>query len=88
MCDCIQCKRYSDAANDAYGNIISESSFDGTKTMSSLTSYTSNGNYMASSVDTSGNQVYYIYGEDGFLDSMTSGNSIVNFAYDSMGESY
>lgn len=85
VCTCIQCKRYSDTSEDAHGNILSESSFDGTKTMSSVTTYTSNGNYMASSVDTSGNTVYYIYGEDGFLDSMTSGASTVNFAYDSMG---
>ncbi|MBQ8209577.1 MAG: hypothetical protein IJZ35_03215 [Clostridia bacterium] len=75
----------SDTSEDAHGNILAESSFDGTKTMSSVTSYTSNGNYMASSVDTSGNVVYYVYGEDGFLDSMTSGDSTVNFAYDSMG---
>ena len=53
---------------------FSEESFDGAKTMKSQNFYTSDGNYLSSSVDTSGNTVYYIYDDAGFMQSMTSGD--------------
>ncbi len=85
VCNCVQCKRYSDTIEDTHGNVLSEESFDGTKTMKSQNFYTSDGNYLASSVDTSGNTVYYIYDEAGFMQSMTSGDTEVLFDYDAMG---
>lgn len=85
VCTCVQCKRYSDTTEDEHGNVLSEESFDGTKTMKSQNFYTSDGNYLASSVDTSGNTVYYIYDEAGFMQSMTSGDMEVLFDYDAMG---
>lgn len=85
VCNCVQCKRYSDTIEDTHGNVLSEESFDGTKTMKSQNFYTSDGNYLASSVDTSGNTVYYIYDEAGFMQSMTSGDMEVLFDYDAMG---
>ena len=85
VCTCVQCKRYSDTIEDTHGNVLSEESFDGTKTMKTQNFYTSDGNYLASSVDTSGNTVYYIYDEAGFMQSMTSGDMEVLFDYDAMG---
>ncbi len=85
VCDCVQCKRYSDTVEDENGNVLSEESFDGTKTMKAQNFYTSDGNRLASSVDTSGNAVYYIYDETGFMQSMTSGDMEVLFDYDAMG---
>ena len=85
LCNCVQCKRYSDTIEDEHGNVLSEESFDGTKTMKSQNFYTSDGNYLASSVDTSGNTVYYIYDEAGLMQSMTSGDTEVLFDYDAMG---
>lgn len=85
VCNCVQCKRYSDTIEDEHGNVLSEESFDGTKTMKTQNFYTSDGNYLSSSVDKSGNTVYYIYDEAGFMQSMTSGDMEVLFDYDAMG---
>ena len=85
VCTCIQCKRYSDTIEDTSGNVLSEEIFDGVRTMKTQNTYTSDGNYLASSVDTSGNIVYYIYDEAGFMQSMTSGDMEVLFDYDAMG---
>ncbi len=85
VCTCIQCKRYSDTIEDTSGNVLSEESFDGVRTMKTQNTYTSDGNYLASSIDTSGNIVYYIYDEAGFMQSMTSGDMEVLFDYDAMG---
>lgn len=85
ICTCIQCKRYSDTVEDASGNVLSEESFDGVRTMKTQNTYTSDGNYLSSSVDTSGNIVYYVYDEAGFMQSMTSGEMEVLFDYDAMG---
>ncbi|MBO5947448.1 RHS repeat-associated core domain-containing protein [bacterium] len=85
VCNCVQCKRYLDTTEDEFGNILLEESFDGTKTMLSQNTYTENGNYRSSSVDTSGNTVYYVYDAAGFMQTMTSGDMEVMFDYDSMG---
>ena len=85
VCTCIQCKRYSDTIEDTSGNVLSEENFDGVRTMKTQNTYTSDGNHLASSVDTSGNIVYYIYDEAGFMQSMTSGDMEVFFDYDAMG---
>lgn len=85
VCECVQCKRFTNTVEDESGNVLAEENFDGTKTMKTQNTYTSDGNYLSSSVDTSGNIVYYVYDEAGFLDSMTSGDMEVLFDYDAMG---
>ncbi len=85
ICTCIQCKRYSDTIEDESGNVLAEEFYDGNKIMKTQNTYTSDGNYLESSVDTSGNTVYYVYDEAGFLDSLTSSDMNVLFDYDAMG---
>lgn len=85
VCTCIQCKRSYRTVEDESGNVLAEESFDGEKTMRTQNTYTSDGNHPASSIDTSGNIVYYVYDEAGFLDSMSSGDMEVLFDYDARG---
>lgn len=52
--------------------------------MKTQNKYTDDGNHLASSIDTSGNIVYYVYDEAGFLESISSGDMEILFDYDAM----
>lgn len=85
-CSCYGCRqdRSESTVKDIYGNIVSNSFSDGTKTLSKIEStYALNGSYLASSTDSSGNSVFYNYNLDtGFLDSCSKGiNSLSNMEY-------
>lgn len=86
VCECIQCKRSMITEYDEYGNVISTEYFDGTKTfVSSINTYSEDGSQLVSSVDSSGNTVYYSYNDAGFIDSVASGEMIAEAEYDAMG---
>ena len=88
-CTCPQCKRYYEEITTDFGdivNVIETISFDGVRAMTELSTYTENGAFLTSSTDSAGNTVYYVYNTDsGLLQSLSSGNSTVNFGYDAMG---
>ena len=85
-CTCIQCKRRESSTEDEFGNVLSDSRFDGVKTMMSSNTYTPDGNHIASSTDEAGNTVYYVYdNETGFLDRISGGETVVDMEYDSVG---
>ena len=85
-CTCIQCKRRESSTEDEFGNVLSDSRFDGVKTMTSSNTYTPDGNHIASSTDEAGNTVYYVYdNETGFLDRISGGDTVVDMEYDSVG---
>ena len=85
-CTCIQCKRRESSTEDEFGNVLSNSRFDGVKTMTSSNTYTPDGNHIASSTDEAGNTIYYVYdNETGFLDRISGGETVVDMEYDSVG---
>lgn len=85
-CTCITCKRKYVTITDTYGNITSQKAFDGSKVLSEINTYTQDGAYMASSTDSAGNTVYYAYDSaTGFLDSLSAGDTQIDFSYDAMG---
>lgn len=85
-CTCIQCKRYTATVEDSNGNIVSEQIYDGTKLMKTQNTYSTDGTKILSSVDNAGNSVYYGYNSSGLVNSMTSGDTVVNFTYNSLGQ--
>lgn len=88
VCECIPCKRRSyETTTDSFGNITSNSSFDGYKTIEHLSSYTSDGNYLATETDADGNTVEYAHNQlNGILTSVTDGNhNTTSYTYDAYG---
>lgn len=84
-CTCLSCKRSTYNEFDSYGNITAEKRFDGVKTLSELSAYTTNGARQASSTDSSGNTVYYTYDTAGFLDEISAGTVAGEMNYDAVG---
>lgn len=84
-CTCIACTRNTSSVKDSFGNITAQNSFDGIRTLSELSAYTSNGAYMSSSTDSSGNTVYYTYSNAGFLTSVSAGGNTASMTYDAVG---
>ncbi len=88
LCTCITCKRRSDtSSNDTFGNITSSSSFDGVKSIQALSSYTSDGNYIATETDADGNTVSYNYNQlNGLLNAITDARAnTTSYTYDASG---
>lgn len=86
VCECIQCKRSVNTEYDEYGNVISEEIFDGTKTfISTINTYSEDGTQLVSSVDSSGNTVYYSYNDAGFISSVALGEMTADAEYDAIG---
>ena len=88
VCECIPCKRKNyETTTDSFGNITSNSSFDGYKTIEYSSSYTLDGNYLATETDADGNTVEYAYNQlNGILTSVTDGNdNTTSYTYDAYG---
>ena len=88
LCGCISCKRRSDISEkDSFGNITSSSSFDGVKTIRTLSEYTPDGNYLLSETDADGNTVTYDYNTpNGILDAVIDANgNKTSYTYDAYG---
>ena len=86
ICTCIQCKRSVATEYDDFGNITSETFFDGTRTLiSELSVYSEDGTQLLSSTDSSGNTAYYSYSDAGFLQTVSAGTSSGCASYDAMG---
>lgn len=86
VCNCVQCKRRVNTVYDNYGNLISNEVFDGKKTLKNQNIYSSDGGHLLASVDFSGNSVYYEYNEDEFPTKMTSGDTVIDFTYNALGQ--
>lgn len=88
LCGCVPCKRRSDiSTTDSFGNITSSNSFDGVKTIETLSNYTADGNYLASETDADGNTVTYDYNTlNGILTAITDANgNKTSYSYDANG---
>ena len=84
-CTCISCMRRSFNETDDRGNVISEKSFDGVKTLTKSLNVYNSSNKLASSSDSAGNTVYYTYDSNGILSAVGAGDTQANFSYDAMG---
>lgn len=88
LCNCIQCKRRSGATTeDTFGNVLTNTSFDGVYSIINSDTYTIDGNYIATSTDADENTVTYGYNTlNGCLDSITDArNHTTNYGYDAYG---
>lgn len=88
LCNCTPCKRRSDiSTTDSFGNITSNSSFDGVKTIKTVSKYTDDGNYLSSETDADGNEVLYSYDTlNGILETITDANgNTTSYSYDANG---
>lgn len=91
-CQCAECLRKETTTEDAFGNILSNKSTDGIKYIETLSSYTSDGNYIATYTDERGNVTTLNYNTlNGILESVTSPMGIgsetttTSYEYDEMG---
>jgi RHS repeat-associated protein len=87
-CNCIQCKRRSGVTTeDSFGNVLTNSSFDGIYSIITSDTYTVDGNYIATSTDADNGTVTYGYNTlNGCLDSLTDANNhTTNYGYDAYG---
>ena len=91
-CQCPECLRKETTTEDAFGNILSNKSTDGIKYIETLSSYTSDCNYLATYTDERGNETTYDYNTlNGILESVTSPMGIgsetttTSYEYDEMG---
>ncbi len=88
LCNCAPCKRRSDISiTDSFGNITSSGSFDGVKTIETISKYTTDGNYLTSEIDADGNEVFYSYDTlNGILTAITDANdNETSYSYDASG---
>ena len=85
-CGCVSCNAFYDFTTDGFGNLLVEWLDDGTRTLSKSNSYSSSGNYLASSTNEFGVSTYYDYDENaGFLTKKTDGEgNKVFYAYNAM----
>ncbi len=81
------CSRRCCFFTDSFGNITSNSSFDGIKTIETLSNYTADGNYLISETDADGNTVTYDYNTlNGILTAITDANgNQTTYSYDANG---
>lgn len=87
-CTCEYCKlRKTTETTDSFGNISSSSSFDGIKTIETVSKYTADGNYLTSETDADGNEVFYSYDTlNGILTAVTDANgNKTSYSYDANG---
>ena len=91
-CQCPECLRKETTTEDAFGNTLSNKSTDGIKYIETLSSYTTDGNYLATYTDERGNVTTLDYNTlNGILESVTSPigtgseTTTTNYAYDEMG---
>ncbi len=87
-CDRTQCKcRGTIIGKDDFGNITSITTFDGIKTIQTLSEYTEDGNYLESETDENGNTVKYNFDlVNGILKSITDArNNSTTYTYDALG---
>ena len=90
-CTCVSCVTFSNSIIDANGNVIKNTLTDGTKTLESESTYTSNGNYICKEIDENGNEIIYTYNiNNGTLEKITDANDIdgigdINYTYNAMG---
>ena len=72
-CQCYECLRKETSTKDNYGNVLSSKSVNGAEYIETLSSFTADGNYMASYTDESGNVTTYDYNQlNGLLESIIS----------------
>ena len=71
---------------DRYENVLSNITYNGTKTIETTNSYSSNGNYLSSTTDSSGSTTTYGYNQNlGVLDSQKNANNkTISYTYDNM----
>lgn len=87
-CNCASCTRRSNVTTtDSFGNITSNSSIDGKKTIQTTSQYTTDGNYLDFEIDADGNKIDYTYNQlNGALTSVKDGNeNTTSYAYDAYG---
>lgn len=87
-CNCIQCKRRKDSTTeDTFGNILTNTSFDGVYSMITSNVFTTDGNYVSTTTDVDGNTISYGYNTlNGILQSLTDANcNTTNYDYDACG---
>ena len=91
-CQCPECLREETTTQDAFGNTLSVKSTDGIKYIETLSSYTSDGNYLATYTDENGNVTTCDYNTlNSILESVTSpigtGNetTTTSYEYDEIG---
>ena len=90
-CTCLGCRRErgKTEVKDSHGNILKNTVTNGTKTIVMQNTYTSDGNYLASSIDSNGNIAYYNYNADtSLLDSYGKKANATNpvvYSYNAMG---
>ncbi len=91
-CQCPECLRKVTTTQDSFGNTLSNKSTDGIQYIETLSSYTTDGNYLASYTDERGNETTYDYNTlNGILESVTSPigkeneTSTTSYEYDEMG---
>ncbi len=87
-CDRAQCKcRGTIVGKDDFGNITSITTFDGIKTIQTLSQYSENGNYLVSETDEDGNTFTYDYSLlNGILNAITDAkNNNTTYTYDASG---
>ena len=91
-CQCPECLRKEITTQDAFGNTLSNKSTDGIKYIETFSEYTTDGNYLATYTDESGNATTYDYNTlNGILESVTSPmgtgseTTTTSYEYDEMG---
>ena len=93
-CQCPDCLREETTTEDSFGNTLSNKSFDGINYIETLSSYTTDGNYLASYTDENGNVTTYDYNTlNGILEAVTSpmgtgtstATTTTDYEYDAMG---
>lgn len=92
LCNCTPCKRRSDiSTTDSFGNITSSGSFDGIKTIETISKYTDDGNYLDYEIDADGNKTTYDYNTlNGILEKVIvevsdTQNHTTSYSYDANG---
>ena len=88
LCNCAPCKRRSNiSTTDLFGNITSSGSFDGIKTIKTISKYTDDGNYLDYEIDADGNKTTYDYNTlNGILEAVTDANgNTTSYSYDANG---
>ncbi len=91
-CQCPDCLREETTTEDSFGNTLSNKSTDGISYIETFSSYTTDGNYLASYTDENGNETTYDYNTlNGILEAVTSPmgtgtqTTTTSYAYDEMG---
>ena len=86
-CFCVSCLQKSNTITDSFGNITAINSFDGIKTLQTLTRFTGDGNYIFSNTFADGTVLTYEHNLlNGLLDAIIDGNDIrTSYTYDAFG---